>query len=373
MDADAEVMQRAIRLAAGARRRTPPNPWVGCVLVRDGIVVGEGATEPPGGPHAEVGALHAAGEGARGATAYVTLEPCAHHGRTPPCVDALVDAGVARVVIAIEDPAPLVGGRGIARLREQGVPVDVGIGADDVRRQLAPYLVHRDEGRAYVVLKSASSIDGRIAARDGSSRWLTGPTARADAHELRADSQAVVVGAGTAITDRPTLTARDTAEPVTQQPLRVVLDAAGRVPADGPLFDTDVAPTLVVTTDDAPGPATGAWTAAGAKVQAVARAADGVGVDLRATLELLAGLGVVQVLVEGGAHVAGALLDADLVDRLVLYAAPMVLGADAVPAFAHEGPHTIDDAPRFELSGVTPLGDDVRLDYVRRAERGAGT
>jgi len=369
VDADAEVMQRAIGLAAGARRRTPPNPWVGCVLVRGGAVVGEGATEAPGGAHAEVGALRAAGERARGATAYVTLEPCAHHGRTPPCVDGLVEAGVARVVVGIEDPDPLVRGRGIAQLRERGLTVDVGIADNDVRRQLAPYLVHRDAGRAYVVLKSASSIDGRIAARDGSSRWLTGPAARADAHELRADSQAVVVGAGTAIADRPTLTARDTAEPVTRPPLRVVLDAAGRVPADGPLFDPDVAPTLVVTTDAAPDAATSAWSAAGAKVQAVARAADGTGVDLRATFELLAGLGVVQALVEGGARIAGALVDADLVDRLALYVAPTVLGVDGVPAFAHAGPRTITDAPRFRLTGVTRLGDDVRLDYEPESAR----
>ena len=364
MDADAEVMQRALGLAAGARRRTPPNPWVGCVLVRDGAVVGEGATEPPGGPHAEVGALRGAGDRAHGATAYVTLEPCAHQGRTPPCVDALLEAGVTRVVVGIEDPDPVVGGRGIARLREQGVTVDVGIAAGDVRRQLAPYLVHRDEGRAYVVLKSASSVDGRIAARDGSSRWLTGTVARADAHELRADSQAVVVGAGTAIADRPTLTARDTAEPVPRQPLRVLLDAAGRVPADGPLFDTDLAPTLVVTIDAAPDAAVSAWGAAGAKVQAVPLAAGG-GVDLRATLQLLAGLGVVQALVEGGARIAGALLAADLVDRLVVYVAPTVLGADGVPAFAHAGPRTIADAPRFQLAGVTRLAEDVRLDYER--------
>jgi diaminohydroxyphosphoribosylaminopyrimidine deaminase/5-amino-6-(5-phosphoribosylamino)uracil reductase len=362
VDADAEVMQRAIGLAAGARRRTPPNPWVGCVLVRDGVIVGEGATELPGQAHAEIGALRAAGARARGATAYVTLEPCAHHGRTPPCVDALVEGGVARVVVALEDPDPFVSGRGIASLREHGVTVDVGIGASEVRRQLAPYLVHRDEGRAYVVLKSASSIDGRSAAHDGSSRWLTGPPARADAHELRADSQAVVVGAGTAIADRPTLTARDTVAPVARQPLRVVLDASGRVPADGPLFDTDGASTLIVTTDAAPDAATSAWSAAGAKVQTVARADDG-GVDLRATLELLAGLGVVQALVEGGAQVAGALLDADLVDRLVVYVAPTVLGADGVPTFAHSGPRTIADAPRFRLIAVTPLGDDIRLDY----------
>ena len=196
MDTDAELMRRALRLAGTARRTTPPNPWVGCVLVRDGEVVGEGATRPPGGPHAEIEALRAAGDRARGATAYTTLEPCSHHGRTPPCTDALLEAGVARVVVAIEDPDPHVAGQGIAVLRRAGVTVDVGTEADAATRLLAPYLVHRAEGRSFVVLKTATSLDGRIAARDGSSRWITGPAARADVHELRADSQAVIVGAG---------------------------------------------------------------------------------------------------------------------------------------------------------------------------------
>jgi diaminohydroxyphosphoribosylaminopyrimidine deaminase/5-amino-6-(5-phosphoribosylamino)uracil reductase len=360
---DAELMGRALALAAGVRRRTPPNPWVGCVVVRDGAAVGEGATEPPGGPHAEAGALAAAGDRSRGATAYVTLEPCSHHGRTPPCADALVDAGVRRVVVAIEDPDPNVCGAGVARLREHGVTVDVGVGAEPARRLLQPYLVHRTLGRASVVLKTALSLDGRIAARDGTSHWITGEPARADAHELRADSQAVVVGAGTALADRPALTARDTREPVARQPLRVLLDATGRVPADGPLFDTALAPTLVVTTAAAPEPVTGAWLAAGAKVQTVAAAHDGQGVDLLSALELLGSLGVLQALVEGGARLAGRLLEAGLVDRLVAYVAPLVLGASATPAFDAPGPPTIAAAQRFQLVATTQLGDDVRLDY----------
>ena len=187
MNTDAELMRRALALAETARRRTPPNPWVGAVLVADGTVVGEGATQPPGGPHAEIGALRAAGDRARGATAYVTLEPCSHHGRTPPCVDALVEAGVARVVVALQDPDHHVAGQGIASLREHGITVDVGIEAETAARLLAPYLVHRALGRSFVVLKTATSLDGRSAARDGSSRWITGPSARADVHELRAD------------------------------------------------------------------------------------------------------------------------------------------------------------------------------------------
>jgi diaminohydroxyphosphoribosylaminopyrimidine deaminase/5-amino-6-(5-phosphoribosylamino)uracil reductase len=370
VDTDAELMLRAAARAATARRRTPPNPWVGCLLVRDGEVVGEGATQPPGGPHAEVEALRAAGDKARGATAYVTLEPCSHRGRTPPCADALIDAGVARVVVAIEDPDRNVRGLGIARLRERGVTVDVGVEAEAASRLLAPYLVHRALGRSFVALKTAASLDGRSAARDGSSRWITGPSARADVHELRADSQAVIVGAGTALADRPSLTARDTRDPVERQPLRVVLDAQGRVSAVGPLFDPSLAPTLVITTAAASEQSTSAWLAAGAKVQTVSAGPDNVGVDLRASLELLAGLGVLQALVEGGAQLAGALLDAGLVDRLVTYVAPTILGRDGRPSLGIAGPATIADAQRMRLVDVTRFGDDVRLDYEEPSPSG---
>src|SRR5262245_52611625 len=361
-------MARALALAATARRRTPPNPWVGCVLVRDGEVVGDGATQPPGQAHAEVEALRAAGARAREATAYVTLEPCPHHGRTPPCTDALLDAGVARVVVAIADPDPNVGGAGIARLRERGVAVDVGIAEHDARRLLAPYPVHRRFGRPFVLLKTAMSVDGRITARDGSSQWITGPDARADAHELRADSQAVVVGAGTAVADSPSLTARDTREPVDHQPPRVVLDAPGNVPADGPLFDQQLAPTLVVTTAAAPTDVTDSWLAAGAKVHTVASGDSGVGIDLDATFRYLASLGVLQAMVEGGAQLAGALFEAGLVDRYVAYVAPTVLGVVGRPSIATAGPLSVGDADRMRLVDATRLGDDVRLDYEMRAD-----
>jgi diaminohydroxyphosphoribosylaminopyrimidine deaminase/5-amino-6-(5-phosphoribosylamino)uracil reductase len=358
---DHAAMDRAVALASGVRRRTAPNPWVGAVIVRDGVVVGEGATEPPGGSHAEVVALAAAGDAARGATAYVTLEPCAHQGRTPPCADALVAAGIARVVVAIEDPDPQVAGAGIAHLRAAGIDVAVGVGADEARLQLAPYLHHRRTGRAFCLVKAALSVDGRTAAADGSSRWITGPAARADSHGLRADSQAVVVGAGTALADRPALTVRDASPRPEQPPWRVLLDARGRVPAEGPLFDA-AAPTMVVTTDLAEPATVEAWAAAGAKVEVVPER--GGKVDLGAALATLGAHGVLQAMVEGGAALHGALLAAGLVDRITVYVGAALLGTGGKPGLDWSGPRAITDAPRLTLVGTTVLDDDVRLDYV---------
>lgn len=367
MAADTELMDRALARGETARRRSAPNPWVGAVVVRDGEVVGHGATQPPGGAHAEIEALREAGDRARGATVFTTLEPCAHQGRTGPCVVALAEAGVSRVVVALEDPDPSVAGRGIAQLRDLGVTVDVGIGAAAAARSLAPYLLHRRLGRSFTVVKTAMSLDGRIAARDGSSQWITGAASRADAHRLRAESQAVVIGAGTALADRPRLTVRD-ADPgaaglAGPPPMRVLLDATGRVPAEGPLFDAELAPTLVVTTEAAPDAAQRAWLASGAKVLTVPRAPNGTGVDLTATLEVLAGLGVLQALVEGGAALSGSLVEAGLADRLVTYVAPTVLGRDGRPALDLAGPARIADAARWRLVDVARVGTDVRLEY----------
>lgn len=366
---DRAFMDRARARGETARRRTAPNPWVGAVVVRDGEIVGEGATQPPGGAHAEIEALREAGDRARGATVYTTLEPCVHEGRTGPCVAALTDAGVARVVVALADPDPMVGGRGVAQLRELGVTVELGVGADSVARSLAPYLLHRRLGRAFTVVKTAMSLDGRIAARDGSSQWITGAASRADAHRLRAESQAIVIGAGTALADRPRLTVRDADGPVPSPPLRVLLDAVGRVPADGPLFDPELAPTVVITTDRAPDERQRHWLGAGAKVLTVPSAEpapsaeSGAGVDLAAALEALAGLGVLQALVEGGAALSGSLVEAGLADRLVTYVAPTVLGRDGRPALDLAGPTRIADAARWRLVDVTRVGTDVRLEY----------
>jgi diaminohydroxyphosphoribosylaminopyrimidine deaminase/5-amino-6-(5-phosphoribosylamino)uracil reductase len=359
---DDQVMTRALELAGDVRRRTAPNPWVGCVVVRDGAVIGEGATQPPGGRHAEADALQAAGSRARGATAYVTLEPCAHHGRTAPCAEALVDAGIARVVVAIEDPDPQVAGLGVARLRAAGIDVEVGVGARRAAMLLAPYLHHRRTGRPFVVAKLASSLDGRVAAADGTSQWITSAEARADAHELRADSQAVVVGSGTALADRPALTVRGVAVIPPVPPLRVLLDARGRVPAEGPLFDVQHAPTMVVTTDAAPPKVVDAWSAAGAKVALVAPGGRG-GVSLDETFALLGREGVLQALVDGGANLVGAILAGGEAQRLVTYTAPLLLGARGLPAYPERGPDTLGAAARYQLVDLRSLGSDVRATY----------
>jgi diaminohydroxyphosphoribosylaminopyrimidine deaminase/5-amino-6-(5-phosphoribosylamino)uracil reductase len=314
-----------VALAGTVRRTTSPNPWVGCVIVAADGRVAEGATRPPGGPHAEAGALaDAAAQGIdlAGATAYVTLEPCSHHGRTPPCADALIAAGVARVVVGIEDPDPLVGGRGLERLRAAGVAVATGVAADEVTEQLAPYLTHRTTGRPHVVLKLAASLDGRTAAPDGTSRWITGPEARADAHGLRADSDAVLVGAGTVRADDPSLTVRHVDGP---DPRRVVLGSAPP----------------------------------GAKVHPCLE----VGGDLGDVLDDLGERGVLQLLVEGGATVAGAFHRRGLVDRYVLYLAPALFGGDDAPGlFTGAGAGTMADVRRGRITGVTHLGDDLRVD-----------
>lgn len=323
---DAAHMDRAVDLAERVRGTTAPNPWVGCVVVAEGGAVHEGATAPPGGPHAEVTALAAAGPAARGATLYTTLEPCAHHGRTPPCVGAVLDAGVRRVVVGVLDPDPQVAGRGVDQLRQAGVEVTVGVGADRVAEQLAPYLKHRRTGRPWVVLKLAATLDGRTAAADGSSRWITGEDARRDVHRLRARSDAVLVGAGTVRADDPELTARLDPPPPTQ-PLRVVL---GRVPE-------------------------------GARV----RPAVELSGDLGEVLDELGSRGVLQLLVEGGPRVAHQFHAGGLVDRYVVYLAPAVAGGDdGAPLFAGPGAATVGDLWRGRLVSVERLGDDVRLEVA---------
>jgi diaminohydroxyphosphoribosylaminopyrimidine deaminase / 5-amino-6-(5-phosphoribosylamino)uracil reductase len=374
---DQAAMAEALALGERGRLTAPPNPWVGCVVVApDGQVVGRGFHRRAGEPHAEVHALREAGDRARGATAHITLEPCAHQGRTPPCAPALVAAGVSRVVVAVLDPDEKVAGRGIEILRAAGITVDIGVGAEEAARSLAPYLHHRRTGRPLCLLKTAASIDGRTAAADGTSQWITGPEARADAHRLRAESGAVVVGAGTALADLPTLTHRnlDFEEGLAApQPLRVLIDAAGRVPATGPLFDTSLAPTLVITTAVADPEARRKWKEAGAEVEDVAPAAPpspgagsappGATVDLRAALELLGRRGILQAMVEGGATLHGALLRAGLVDRIVVYQGGTVLGPEALAAFAGPGPATLEEASRWRLAAIRQVGSDARLDW----------
>lgn len=329
---DGECMHRAIALADSVRGMTAPNPWVGCVVVsaRDPALVFEGATAPPGGPHAEVTALAQAGDAhAEGSTLFSTLEPCAHHGRTPPCTEAIVAAGVARVVIGVEDPDDRVAGRGVEALRAAGVSVTVGCAATEVAEQLAPYLKHRATGMPWVVLKMAATLDARTAAPDGTSRWITGAEARHDVHLLRARSDAILVGAGTVRADDPELTVRlgDGDAEALRQPLRVVLGAAP----------------------------------AGSRVHPA--------VELSGPLEdVLAELGrrgVLQLLVEGGASVAHAFHAAGLVDRYVLYLAPAFFGGDdGRPLFAGRGAGTIGDVWRGKLVSVRQLGEDLRVEVA---------
>ena len=361
--ADTSRMRRALHLAERGRRTAAPNPWVGCVLVSpDGEVIAEGFHRRAGEPHAEAHALAGAGPRARGSTAYVTLEPCAHVGRTPPCVDGLIAAGVSRVVVGVLDPDPRVAGRGMAILREAGIQTELGPCAEEVAESLAPYLHHRRTGRAFCVLKSAVSLDGRTAAADGSSQWITESAARSDAHALRAESQAILIGSGTAMADLPALTVRDADPLPDRQPLRVVLDAHARVPATGPLFDARLAPTLVLTSSHAAADRVAEWRAAGAQVAEVPNSRD-AGLDLDAVLRLLGERGVLQVLVEGGATLAGSLVRQRLVNRLVLYAGCVSLGELGRPLFGGPGPLSIADARRWRLLGVKRFGQDVRLEY----------
>ena len=354
---DEAWMARAVALAEGGRGTASPNPMVGAVLVRDGRVVGEGFHRAAGTAHAEAVALAAAAELAAGATCYVTLEPCAHHGRTPPCADALVAAGVARVVAAVPDPDPRVGGAGLARLRAAGVRVEVGTGAEAAAEQNAAYLTHRRLGRPRITLKAAASLDGKVAAPDGTSQWITGPSARADAHRLRAEADAVCVGAGTALADDPRLTVRLPGWSG-RQPLRVVVDAAGRVEATGHLFDGE-AETLVATTPAAPATAVDAWKAAGAEVLICAE--DPAGVDLHELARALGERRVLELMVEGGPRLQASLWAAGLADRLVWYLAPLAIGGQAAPGLLGAGAATLAGAPRLRLASVDRLGDDLRL------------
>jgi len=368
--ADLEHMQAALTLARRGLGRVAPNPAVGCVLVRDGRVVGRGWTQPGGRPHAETMALAAAGAAApgamRGATAYVTLEPCAHHGQTPPCCDALIEAGIARCVVAIEDPDPRVAGRGLAALREATVAVTLGPLAEQAAVLNAGFLRLLDEGRPLVTLKLATSLDGRIATRGGESRWITGPLARARGHLLRAQHDAVLVGSGTAVADNPRLDVRlpgleDRA------PLRVVLDGHLRLPLTHDLVARAGAqPTCLITLHDNDQTRLAAYRDLGLEVVEVAPDEDGRP-DLIEALQALGARGLTRVLVEGGGHVAAGLLRAGLVDRLVWFRAPCALGDDGIAGVGGLGLERLADAPGFRRLSVITAGDDLVETYQRLA------
>jgi diaminohydroxyphosphoribosylaminopyrimidine deaminase/5-amino-6-(5-phosphoribosylamino)uracil reductase len=359
-------MRRALELAERGRGLTSPNPLVGAVVVTSsGEIVGEGFHVRAGGPHAEIEALRAAGARARGATLYVTLEPCSHQGRTPPCAPVVIQAGVVRVVASVGDPNPLVSGGGFAELRAAGIEVVVGAGAAEAERQNRVFLTAMRERRPHVTLKAGMTLDGKIADRHGASRWITGDAARARAHRLRSESDAIVVGIGTVLRDDPELTVR-LGQPWPREPLRVVLDTAARTPVGARLIRAGRPSHAVIAVGaDAPDGRVRALAASGATVVSCGTR-DGR-VDLGALLAELFGREVRAVLVEGGGEVHGAFLDAGLVDRVAMFAAPLLIGGrGATPVVAGAG-RELKSAVRLGAFTVTPLGDDllVEADVVR--------
>ncbi len=357
-------MRAALVLAERGLGRVAPNPAVGCVMVKDGRVVARGWTQPGGRPHAEAEALVRAGAAARGACAYVTLEPCAHHGATPPCADALIAAGIARCVVALEDPDTRVGGAGLARLRAAGVEVALGVGAEAAAEVNAGYLLRLRQGRPLVTLKLASTLDGRIATKRGASRWITGEAARAHAQLLRARHDAVLIGSGTALADNPRLDVRLEGLEETS-PVRVVLDGSLRLPLTHDLVvRAKQQPTWLITRAHRQRDRVKAYRDAGVEVMIVADAGDN-GLSLEAGLEALGARGMTRVLIEGGGRVAASLLRAGLVDRLVWFHAAKVIGGDGVPAVSGFGLEELAGAPGFALRDSRPIGEDLVACYAR--------
>ncbi|MBO9452164.1 bifunctional diaminohydroxyphosphoribosylaminopyrimidine deaminase/5-amino-6-(5-phosphoribosylamino)uracil reductase RibD [Tropicibacter sp. R16_0] len=354
----------ALALSLGRRGQGScwPNPAVGCVIVKDGRIVGRGWTQPGGRPHAEPVALAQAGEDARGATAYVTLEPCSHHGKTPPCSQALIDAGVARVVCALQDSDPRVSGQGFDMLRAAGIEVTVGVMATDAAQDLAGFFLKVEQGRPLVTLKLASSFDGRIATATGESKWITGPNARRAVHAMRARHDAVLVGAGTARADDPSLTVRDMG--VERQPVRVVVSRH---------LDLPLMSQLARTAKDVPvwlchGPSADverikAWEGLGAKL--IPCALQGVQIDAGDLLQQLGAAGLTRVFCEGGSALAASLLADDLVDELIGFTAGLAIGAEGLPSLGAMGLDRLAQAPRFQLAETRPVGADILHRWTR--------
>jgi diaminohydroxyphosphoribosylaminopyrimidine deaminase / 5-amino-6-(5-phosphoribosylamino)uracil reductase len=360
LQTDQPHLARAIDLAGGGRGRTSPNPLVGAVVVRDGEVLGEGFHAQLGGPHAEREALAAAGD-ARGATLYVSLEPCCHHGRTPPCTEAIIEAGISRVVVASDDPTEKASGRGLGILRDEGIEVVVADGepASRARRLNQAFRKHARTGRPWILFKSAMTLDGKVATRTGDSQWISSPESRGLAHRWRAECDAVAIGIGTALADDPQLTAR--VPGVHRHPRRVVFDSEGRLPLDSRLvLSAGEVPLVVVVSRAAPRTAADALEAAGAEVVV----ASGVNepARVRSALDQLGSLGVTSLLLEGGPRLAGAFFDAGDVDELRLFLAPLVIGgAGARDPLEGEGVAAIGEATRALSTDVERLGDDVLI------------
>ena len=355
---DAAYMARALRLAERGLLTTAPNPRVGCVLVKDDTVVGEGWHEFTGGPHAEINALQQAGSRAAGTTAYVTLEPCCHHGRTPPCTEALLAAGVTRVVAAMEDPNPQVAGMGLGALRDAGIDTAAGLLAAAAERLNAGFVMRMRQGRPWVRCKLAMSLDGRTAMASGESRWITGAAARSDVQQLRARSDAIMTGIGTVLADDPSLTVRlDELDDGFHQPLRVILDSRLRTPPDAKLLDLPGETLIVTGADEADNEAR--LTRSGISVVTLPLQ-DGQ-LDLPAVLQYLGTLQVNEVHLEAGATLCGALLQAGLLDELVIYMAPHLLGDAARGLFTLPGLEQMAQRIKLSINDIRAVGDDWRI------------
>jgi diaminohydroxyphosphoribosylaminopyrimidine deaminase / 5-amino-6-(5-phosphoribosylamino)uracil reductase len=361
---DLRHMKAALTLARRGLGMVWPNPTVGCVIVRDGHVVARGWTQQGGRPHGETEALARAGEAARGATAYVSLEPCCHWGKTPPCTDALINAGIARVLVPIEDPDPRVSGRGIARLRDAGIAVEIGLCAAAAAELNAGFFKRLSENRPLTTLKLATTLDGQLATSTGESRWITGERARDRAHLLRASHDAVMIGSNTVLSDDPLLTCRLPGLDE-RSPVRIVVDGRLRVPLTARVVaEARRVPTWFITLRHGDAARREAFLSCGVDLIEVPGTPDHT-VDMAAAFQELGRRGLTRVLVEGGATLAAVLLRAGLVDRLAWFHAPSLIGGDGVPAVAPLGITNLEDAPRFERLSVEPVGDDV-LEMLRR-------
>ncbi|MCC7265168.1 MAG: bifunctional diaminohydroxyphosphoribosylaminopyrimidine deaminase/5-amino-6-(5-phosphoribosylamino)uracil reductase RibD [Candidatus Latescibacteria bacterium] len=351
MDADLAHMRRALHLALKGRGKVSPNPLVGAVVVRGGRVVGEGAHLQVGGPHAEVHAFAAAGRRSQGATLYVTLEPCSHHGRTPPCTEAVLRAGIRRVVCALEDPDPRVGGRGITQLREAGLEVEVGLGGEEAERQNAAYLKHRRTGRPLLILKLAQSLDGRIATAGGDTRWISSEASRTLVHRWRSWTDAVMVGAGTVLADNPRLDVRLVRG---RSPRPLVVDGRLRVSPQAHVFQRPGA--VLITADSAPAKKRRAFADQGVSVWTLpARAGQ---LDLGQVMERAGSEGLTSILLEGGGQLAAAALRARVVDQLRVFVAPLLIG-QGIAAIGDLGLGRLAAAPRLEAVVLRRLGPDL--------------
>lgn len=360
-EADSRFMRLALGLAGRGLGNVWPNPAVGCVIVQGGRIVGRGWTQPGGRPHAERRALDQAGAAARGATAYVTLEPCAHHGKTPPCAEALSAAGIARVVSALEDPDPRVSGRGHAMLRAAGIAVETGVLAAEARAAQAGFLSRIERGRPWLALKLGASFDGRIALANGESQWITGPQARAQVQALRARFDAVLVGGGTARADDPLLTVRDFTP--LRAPVRVVASRRLDLPRRRLAGSVGQAPLWLLHGPEAPPEARAFWAGLGAELIEVP--GHDAGLDPAALLAALGARGLTRVFCEGGGQFAASLMAAGLVDELIGFTAGVVLGGDARPGIGDLGLTRLAEAPRYRLDSLQPVGPDLLGRWLR--------